>query len=69
MTGTTYLQETIHFLCNFRRQLGFGYRGWLAPPILRSHLHRWSDQGSEGEYLYEPVEPTVGNQATRREHC
>lgn len=35
-----YLQETIHFLCCFRCQLGFSDWGWLAAPILGSHLYR-----------------------------
>ena len=71
MTSTMgiHLQETIHLLGNFCCQLGFGNGGGLAPPILRSHLHRWSDQDSGDEWLlYEPAGPMVGNQATKMEH-
>ena len=66
-TMSTHLQKTIHFLGDFRCQFGFGDRGGLTPPILRSHLHRWSDQGPEGERLYKPAGPMVGNRATTRE--
>lgn len=69
MTSMMYLQETIHFLRDFRCQLGLGNRGWFTPPIFRSHLYRWSDQGSEDELLSRPAGPRAGNQETRREHC
>jgi hypothetical protein len=38
-----HLQETVDFLSDFRRQLGLGDGGRFTPPILRSHLGRWSN--------------------------
>ena len=65
-----YLQKTIHFLGDLRCQLGFSNGGRFAPPILRSHLQRWSDRGSEdGRLAYEPAGPMVGNRGTIREEC